>query len=405
MHARARAKFLAAAAGLSSEKLGVAAASADAIQRIVIRYGGWQRVLAPPEESVQSNMLHGLIDPIALSGKAVPQREWLVQDIFPMKNVSMVSGDGGTGKTLLTQQLLVSAVTGRSWLEEQVTMVPALGVFCEDDKDEIHRRLSDITQGMKISMSELSRLRLFSRVDLDSVLMTFDNGEVGQTTHFFQELKDEALSLGARLVVLDSLHDLFAGNENIRGQARQFVAALRRLAIECNAAVIVNAHPSMSGLENGRGTSGSTAWNNALRSRVYLMRPTKREGEDLDIRILRTMKSNYARIGGEIKLRWQDGILTRVDINQSATSRSEEERLFLICLDKTVQQGRDVSAAANSPRYAPKVFANMSAARNTPPGAFRRAMESLFDQGKIENATIRGTDRHIQKCLRRAARP
>ena len=39
--------------------------------------------------------------------------------------------------------------------------------------------------------------------------------------------------------------------------------------MDLNAAVIILAHPSVDGIKTGRGYSGSTHWNNAVRSRLY----------------------------------------------------------------------------------------------------------------------------------------
>ena len=93
-------------------------------------------------------------------------------------------------------------------------------------------------------------------------------------------------------------------DENQRAQARQFISLLRKLAHKYNCAVVVLAHPSLSGLNSGSGTSGSTAWSNSVRSRFYLQRL---QDDDPDKRVLTLEKNNYARIGTEINLRWEDG--------------------------------------------------------------------------------------------------
>ena len=86
---------------------------------------------------------------------------------------------------------------------------------------------------------------------------------------------------------------------------------IRRLRHSVNGAVrkIVLAHPSLSGLDRGSGTSGSTAWHNAVRSRLFLTRPEPVDGFSLDpdLRVLKTVKSNYARAGEAIGLRRRDG--------------------------------------------------------------------------------------------------
>ena len=42
----------------------------------------------------------------------MPPREWLVDALVPMKTVTLFSGDGGTGKSLLALQLAVAVAAG-----------------------------------------------------------------------------------------------------------------------------------------------------------------------------------------------------------------------------------------------------------------------------------------------------
>lgn len=43
-------------------------------------------------------------------------REWLVPDLIPSGTVTLLGGDGGTGKSLLALQLAVSVATDSAWL-------------------------------------------------------------------------------------------------------------------------------------------------------------------------------------------------------------------------------------------------------------------------------------------------
>jgi RecA-family ATPase len=65
------------------------------------------------------------------------------------------------------------------------------------------------------------------------------------------------------------------------------------------------------------GTGGSTAWNNTMRSRMYLTKPERENDDDPlpdpDARILSRKKANYARAGEEIGLIWKNGVIRPVD--------------------------------------------------------------------------------------------
>ncbi|MEX6979940.1 hypothetical protein AB2C28_31615, partial [Pseudomonas aeruginosa] len=93
---------------------------------------------------------------------------------------------------------------------------------------------------------------------------------------------------------LDPLSDIYAGSEIDRGQVTTFVkGCLGRLAHEIGGSVVVLAHPSQSGMSSGQGTSGSSAWSNAVRSRLYLSTLSDKARE------LANMKLNYGPKGSK----------------------------------------------------------------------------------------------------------
>ena len=125
---------------------------------------------------------------------------------------------------------------------------------------------------------------------------------------------------------MDSLHDVFTGNENFRPEARAFVQAMANIATAINGAVLVLAHPSLAGLDRGIGTSGSTAWNNAVRSRLYLTTP-ENAARGSEIRILTTIKANYTRTGERIILKRRNGVFVAVGSDEAgADARGRRKR-------------------------------------------------------------------------------
>lgn len=258
--------------------------------------------------------LDGVIEPNAWDGAAVPLRHWLVRNIIPTGEVTMLTGNGGEGKSLVTMQLLIAAATGSHWLGRPVKQMRALGVYCEDDKDELHRRTNNILNGERVEFSALDGLTLICRKGKDTILFEAQfNDMTGQFTPAFQRLRSTAIDLGAQVIVLDSLYDFFGGNENSKTQVKQFANGLAELAYDINGSVILVGHPSLSGMGSGSGTSGSTAWHNAVRSRLYLHRKKlaqweidKNENARGDL-ILQPMKANYAAPEDAIKLIWEEG--------------------------------------------------------------------------------------------------
>jgi RecA-family ATPase len=342
----------------------------------------------------------------------VPPRRWLVRDWIPLGTVTLLSGDGGVGKSLLALQLAVATATGRAWLGRPLDEYgPVLFATAEDDEAELHRRLWDIASAEKLTWADLADLRPVSFAGKDALLATLESGGVLRPTALFDALDAAMAEYSPRLVILDTLADLFAGNENDRTQARQFIGLLRGLAIRHECAVVLLSHPSLTGLNSGSGTSGSTGWSNSVRSRLYVERMTYRDGltvieDDPDKRVLRAMKSNYAARGAEIVVRWQDGVFVAEAAPEGLDRKATEakaERVFLRLLDEFTKEGRTVKSA-RAAKYAPKEFAASGRAEGLTKEALHAAMERLFAKGEI--AEVMGGDgppsRHTARIVRKA---
>jgi RecA-family ATPase len=266
-------------------------------------------ILEPPAPRIRVFQVRNFAE---LGEAPPPQREWLVEGMIPMGTVTFISGDGGLGKTLLGQQLIMAAALGGAWCGNPVRQVPSVALFCEDDADEIYRRAVPIARhyGATVTDPRLKSAAFLCELGEDNAMMRAtepdEGGSAFRTTRMYDTIRDWALKRRARLIFLDSLHDIFAGNENYRPEARAFVQAMTALARDTNGAVVVAAHPSLTGLDRGSGTSGSTGWNNAVRSRLYLTKP---EGAGDDVRALRVVKSNYGRTGRTILLERKHGVL------------------------------------------------------------------------------------------------
>lgn len=333
-----------------------------------------------------------LIDPTGFEGLPVPERRWILPDMIPLGSVSMLGGAGGVGKSLLAMQLATSCATGRPFLGCEVTRCRVLGFHCEDDVDELHRRQEAINHEYKIEFAALGDLRWASRVADENVFMTFGFDGLGQSTALYEALRAAVVEFEVGLVIIDGLADVFAGNENDRGQARQFVSLLARLSRDTGATVVLLAHPSLTGMSSGSGLSGSTAWNNSVRSRLYLDRPKTDEGAIVDdgIRLLTMKKSNYGPADIEIRIRWQDGVFVALDeptgIDRTISKR-RDERKFLAGLAQLTAEGRTASPSPNAATYAPKVIARLPVADGLTRRQLEAAMERLFSAGVIRVET------------------
>ena len=343
-----------------------------------------------------------VITAAAFAGEPVPPRRWIVQDMIPDRTVSILAGDGGDGKTTLVLQLAAAIAGDRPWLGYNPESGGVLFVSAEDDRNEIHRRLAAIAISLGVPLSDLADLHIVPLAGKDAVMAT-PQAKTGllAPTAVFRGLVALVERIKPRLVILDALADVFGGEENARAQARKFISLLRRLAIDHNHAVVLIAHPSLTGMKEG--TSGSTAWSNSVRSRLYLERVKDGEREiDANRRVLSVKKSNYRPVGLKLGLRWSNGAFV-LDGPASGfdklAAEAKAERIFLNLLALFTAQGRDVSPKPSS-AYAPSVFAKHPDNSGASKADLTRAMERLLKREEIHVETKGPPSKERQRLVR-----
>lgn len=329
-----------------------------------------------------------VVDASTLAGKPIPPRLWHVEGMIPTATVTLLNGDGGTGKSLLSLQLAVATTVGFSWLGLPTTQGDCLFLTAEDDLDEVHRRLADIVRAYGIRLDDLGGLTISSLAGEDALLAAPEGkSNIVKPTKLFAALEARIEAARPTFVVLDTLADLFGGEENQRAQARQFISLLRGLSIRYSTTILLLAHPSLSGMASGTGSSGSTGWNNSVRSRLYFERAKGEDGaeDDPDARVLKMMKANYGRTGATLRLRWQGGVFVKElsrSFGKGADGTSDAERIFLDLLAAYTVEGRHVSETPSA-NYAPTVFSRDPRSNGINRVVLRTAMNTLFANERI----------------------
>jgi RecA-family ATPase len=337
----------------------------------------------------------------------VPARRWLVPDRIPMAKVSLLTGNGAIGKTTVALQLAAATVRGTDWLGGVIDEPgPAMFISSEEDAEELHHRVNAVAGHFGITCRDLAGLHLHSTVEDDNtngantVLATVDRSGVVQPQPLFLRLQAAACSIRPKLIVIESAADLFAGDESKRPQVAQFIWLLKRLAIKTDAAVLLLAHPSLTGMNTGTGLSGSTQWHNGPRARMYL--DASDNQDDPTLRVLKVMKNNYGPPGEQIKLRWQAGVFVpegTASLHQRSAAEKTVDDAFLRCLDAATAQGRPVSSNKSS-AYAPAVFEGMPEVGGAKRNGLAQAMERLFSAGKIKVETSGPPSKRRERLIR-----
>jgi RecA-family ATPase len=372
-------------------------AAAAGVRRFQVIQGGADAEAEPTPDYPK------VIPASSFAGQLVPPRRWHIEECIPGRNVTQFAGDGAAGKSLLLQQLGACTVLGRQWLGLDVKRCPVLYLNAEDEEDELHRRMVSIAQHMDVPIDRFSSLHLWSLAGRSALLgVAAGSSSNINPTPLLDHLDSLIGDLKAGLVILDPLANLFGGNEIVRTHAMQFIALLRGLAIHHSAAVVLASHPSQMGKADGTGSSGSTGWTNACRSRILIERDKGEKGDE-DARTLTVNKSNYGRIGKTLRFRWSNGVFILDSDAAAVAARAErdqqDDRLFMELLSKFEGQGIRVSHAPTSTSYGPKLMAGYPPGKGIKIERFKDAMQRLLDTKRIR-ISEEGPTSKPRPCLR-----
>jgi hypothetical protein len=175
----------------------------------------------------------------------------------------------------------------------------------------------------------------------------------------------------------------------------RFVAGLNAAAN--GAAVPLLAHP---GRAPGAEFSGSSAWENAARARLYLSdrKPDAKmlDGEDDaptgDRRFLSRRKANYS--ARELRaFRYENGVLMPEQAAESgglvgALEDRRDERIVIDAFQRLNGMGQQPTDGETSPNFLPKLIVQFNLAEGRTKRDLTQAMRRLQSDGKLKRAEV-----------------
>jgi hypothetical protein len=224
---------------------------------------------------------------------------------LPRGVVALFGAHGGTGKSTIALMLAVATVTGRPLFGVATEQSPAVFVSLEDGAGIVRHRLAGICRAWGIDPLALRDLHIVDGTE-NPELYAADQRSAGDVTSTYTDLTRLVQSTGAGLVVVDNASDSFGGDEINRRQVRAFMRSLGLVARLTDCAVCLLAHVDKTTSRNrkaegGEGYSGSTAWHNSARSRLFMTR------DESGLLTLEHQKSNLGRMQEPISLVWPEG--------------------------------------------------------------------------------------------------
>ncbi len=322
-------------------------------------------------------------------GTEPPVRQFIIDQWLPRGHVTSLYGKGGSGKSLIAQQMASCVASGEPFFGCLVDSGPVVAIFTEDVKDEFHRRQKDICRKLIIPYGKANMccICLGMRPDdePDMQMISFpSNAKPNVEWSMTSDIEFLCKKLRPKLLVLDNIAQLFGGNENDRAHVTYWLNRLNALAQTYDMSVLLLGHFRKGSDE----FSGSTAWEAGVRALVTLSRIDEENHESPLSLCLE--KSNYAKRQSMI-VKWVEGAfqIHRPENGPAQEVPEAHKELFLAALDQLAAIKADrLSNAHRSPYYAPRVIKDKGLCPDMKISQITAAMDRLFGDGAIEIAQI-----------------
>ena len=357
------------------------------------------------------------LDMLALSETEPKPPEFLVPQWLPCDYATLLAGHGGAGKSQIALHLAVCIALGLPFFGLPVEQRRVLYLSCEDRACDLHWRLKRICNHLRRDISELhQRLDLIDLVGINAILWAPDPRGGKALTPSYGELAARIRDAGREVVFLDGITDTYGGNENDKGQVKQFVNEVVGL-IPSGGAVVLLGHVAKFTANTGAGEaySGTTGWHNAVRARWYL-RAERDEGAlgttILGETVLELQKTNHGKPSASMKFKWDDdagmflgeaqaSAFTNFDRKQ----RDRAERDGILAALRACEAARVAipsakagfrtayHALSENPAFPESLRDSAGRSR------FWRHMEALQQSGDVRRDNFRKPDRHCMEIF------
>lgn len=223
----------------------------------------------------------------------VLEPEYLVRPILPLKQPTVIFGDGGVGKSYIS--LCLAVCTFLPWKDNPLNLtvrensVKVLYLDWEADDNTVRWRLNRLKTGLGLPYLELDYLRC-SQVFADDI----------------EHIQDKINNTGAEFIIIDSLAGACGGDLTASEPATRFYNALRTLDVT---PLIIAHNPKGDGKKT---IYGSAIFEHRARS-VWECRAIHEPGEDELLIGLFHHKSNNSKLFTPLGFKFQfDSTATKV---------------------------------------------------------------------------------------------
>ena len=310
------------------------------------------------------------VDLSKLATHAAVLQEWFWQGYMPAGHVTLLGGHGGAGKSTVALMLAACIAVGRDFLGQPTKRARVLYFSGEDPEALTMRRLAKIIRLMGLDPELVRRnLRVIDATEFDPVLFTerrIGGVRAGVTTPTYLALAEYVEEHQIDVLIADNASDVFDGEEINRAMVRAFIRCLARLVRKRNGAALLLSHVDKTTSKAGKfatseSYSGSTAWHNSVRSRLFLMEVERGRLE------IQHQKSNLGAKHETLAIDWPEGGLPQLaavfdrsagDALAQCHRDTDDTDALLLLIHEFTGRGEFVATVPNSSANAVRLLGN-----------------------------------------------
>ncbi|HQD14541.1 MAG TPA: AAA family ATPase [Ottowia sp.] len=339
------------------------------------------------------------VDVVNVIREPSPPPRFVWEGYCPRGEVTLFGAHGGTGKSTIALMLAAAVATGRPLFGVATERAAVVFASLEDGAAVVRHRLAHICRQWQIEPQELAGLHIVDGTEAPE-LFTAEGRNEGRTTAAYAELRALVNATGAGLVIVDNASDAYGGDEIQRRSVRAFVRGLAAIARDVDAACLLLAHvdktTSRAGkADNSEGYSGSTAWHNSARSRLFMGRAAD------GALTLEHQKSNHGRKREPLALRWPEHGLPEADAAPTGVVAHIAERVDTVALLKLIaeftERSEFIAPGTTSPSNAARLLAHESIYPNRKPREVFDLLRRAERAGYIERTSYRDAQRKTRE--------
>jgi hypothetical protein len=216
-------------------------------------------------DKVYGSVVTTVVAPLArerMSAVAAERLEWLWEGRFPLKMTLTLVGQGGVGKSMLTEMIAARVSTGRDYPDGAKNTLPVADIIMMNNEDSPSRSIRPRLEAAGANLDNIIRIKLEDKTfSADTDMPSLE-----------ETLKAEP---NVRLVVIDPIADLSGDvNPYSANEVRQKILnPLNKLAVIYNVCIIICLHTNKKeGLTAINRVDGTQAWISGVRG-SWLVQP------------------------------------------------------------------------------------------------------------------------------------